>query len=96
MLQGLVGIGCRKARTTGLAQGTAVPQAGSSAEPGTGRTPAVAVLDAVRSSLHWNETGDSATALKLNVAPRPAVEEEASVSVGLVASTVKRRADTRA
>jgi len=73
-----------------------VPQAGRSAEPGTGCTPAVAALDAVRSSLHWNVTGDKATALKMNVAPRPDAEEETRVSVGLVASTVNRRADTRA
>ena len=83
-------------RTAGLAQGTAVPQAGRSAEPGTGCTPAVAALVAARVSAHLNVTGGTAAALNSNDAPRPDVDADTSVSTGRVVSTVNSWADTRA
>ena len=70
-------------------QGAATPQPSSGGEPGTGRTPAVALPLALRSRVHPNNTALLSTAENAKLAPRPLVLLAPKVSTGAVASTAK-------
>jgi len=72
----------------GLAQGVGTPQPSSRAAPGTGSTPAVAPLLALRSSVHWNATVPLSWAEKRKVALRMLTLALARVTTGGVASTL--------